>query len=134
MRSPHQELHEARNLEKALSPSPCLQGEMHPPAMRVLLVDDVRVQHMIISRQLARCNVNDMIYAENGAKGLAAMKEAHFDLVLSDLVLPVIQGDEMVANFRAWEMGAGRLHRQRIICITGDERMNDACRPVAGWV
>ena len=58
------------NIWKALSSSPCSQGETHPADKRVLLIDDVLVQRLTISRQLANFEVTDFTEVHNAEEGL----------------------------------------------------------------
>ena len=64
----------------------------------------------------------------DGSEGLDAMKRNEFDLVISDLEMPTMDGREMIMAFRAWEEAeASRQRRQRVVCLTGaaEDRMSD---------
>ena len=101
------------------------QAEPQPVASAVksvLHVDDDEMQRIVMSKILNACEVVAIVSADDGSKGLDAMKRNEFDLVISDLEMPTMDGREMIMAFRAWEEAeAGRPRRQRVVCLTGAE-------------
>jgi two-component system sensor histidine kinase/response regulator len=71
-------------------------------AGHVLLVEDNFVNQKVAVRFLERlgCTVE---VAGNGAEGLAACQERHFDIVLMDLQMPVMDGMTATRKIREWE-------------------------------
>ena len=90
----------------------------------VLYVDDDKIQRKVMTKILDACNVIAIITATDGSKGLAAMQKNEFDLVISDLDMPIMDGREMIQAFRAWEYDRPR--RQRVVCLTGSEVSDEA--------
>ncbi len=66
----------------------------------VLVVDDTPSVRKLMKRYLKGHSVE---VAVNGAEGLGKMKEKYFDVVLLDLLMPVMDGVECLRRFRAWE-------------------------------
>ena len=84
------------------------------------------MQRMVMSKILNACEVVAVVSAEDGSKGLDDMQRNEFDLVISDLEMPTMDGREMIMAFRAWEAEAGRPRRQRVVCLTGaEDRVSD---------
>jgi CheY-like chemotaxis protein len=78
-----------------------------PPAQQrftgqVLLVEDNFVNQKVAVRFLERlgCSVE---VAGNGAEGVAACQQRHFDIVLMDLQMPVMDGITATRKIREWE-------------------------------
>lgn len=94
--------------------------------LRVLLVDDEAPIRTSIARYLRRRgHVADE--AGDGAAALATLGEAsEYDVILTDLRMPGLGGEELLERLRA---GTGDLHR-RVIVITGDAAHADAARIV----
>ncbi len=80
---------------------------------KILIVeDDTSIAHMYqLKFELQRFEVKT---AENGVAGLELCEEFRPDLVLLDLMMPVMNGDEMLARMRATEWGA----KPRVIILT----------------
>jgi signal transduction histidine kinase/CheY-like chemotaxis protein len=69
--------------------------------IRVLVVDDNDVNRLLVSTTLMRSFPNAIIeQAANGQQGLNAMRSTVFDLVLIDLVMPDMDGSEVVSEVR----------------------------------
>ena len=66
---------------------------------RILLVDDDIVHRDSCQESLERRDA-EIIVAENGKEGLHIATEVQFDLVLSDLNMPVMDGAEMINLIR----------------------------------
>ena len=71
-------------------------------AGHVLLVEDNFVNQKVAVRFLERlgCTVE---VASNGAEGVAACQERHFNIVLMDLQMPVMDGMTATRKIREWE-------------------------------
>jgi signal transduction histidine kinase/DNA-binding response OmpR family regulator len=86
----------------------------------VLLVEDNFVNQKVAVRFLERlgCTVE---VATNGAEGVAACQQRHFDIVLMDLQMPVMDGMTATRKIRAWET-TGHLP---IIALTANAMTGD---------
>jgi two-component system chemotaxis response regulator CheY len=72
-----------------------------PP--RILIVDDSPAMQAIIVRILAMAGfeVQGCVRAANGLEALRTLRNVPFDLILADLNMPVMDGEEMVRAIRA---------------------------------
>jgi signal transduction histidine kinase/CheY-like chemotaxis protein len=69
--------------------------------IHVLVVDDNDVNRLVVSTTLMRSFPNAVIeQAANGLQGLEKMQTTVYDLVLIDLVMPDMDGSEVVAQIR----------------------------------
>jgi CheY-like chemotaxis protein/anti-sigma regulatory factor (Ser/Thr protein kinase) len=69
--------------------------------IHVLVVDDNDVNRLVVSTTLMRSFPNAVIeQAANGLQGLEKMQTTAYDLVLIDLVMPDMDGSEVVAQIR----------------------------------
>lgn len=86
--------------------------------LRVLIVDDVATNRLVLSSMLAihDCSITEH---DNGASALDAVQTETFDLVLSDIHMPELDGTELVAAIRKWETTQGRA-RMPVYAITAD--------------
>lgn len=66
---------------------------------KVLIVDDSVSMRQMVSYTL-RSGGHEVVEAENGAEGLAKAKAAAFDLVITDLNMPVMDGIAMIKEIR----------------------------------
>ncbi len=83
--------------------------------LRVLVVDDeesVRVLMIEFLRQCFKCTVDS---AHNGARGLELAKAASYDLILSDVRMPEMNGMEMFRSLNLLDPAAAR----RFVFMTG---------------
>lgn len=94
-------------------------------AAKVLVVDDNPINRKVAALQLERmgCEVG---LANHGKEALKAVQDAHFDLVLMDVRMPVLDGIEATERIRA--LGGRWLHLP-IIALTADgfEETRQAC-------
>jgi len=92
---------------------PCLEPQSSPAgiesaplvpgrALTILVVDDYPANRLLLSQQLSFLGhrVTDV---ENGAQGLAAWRSTHFDAVITDCNMPVMNGYELARAIRAEE-------------------------------
>ena len=72
-------------------------------AFNVLVVDDSAVMRAMITRVVRMCGVplGEFYEAGNGEEGLRAVREHWVDLVLLDVNMPVMNGEEMLRRLRA---------------------------------
>ena len=66
---------------------------------RILIVDDASLIRSVASRAAKEAGY-DVVVATDGKEGLEAAKEYAFDIVFSDVNMPVMGGLEMVENIK----------------------------------
>lgn len=85
----------------------------------VLIVDDEKRIRQVCAQMLTQDGF-DVAQAENGEKGLEAIADRHFDIILLDLCMPGISGMEALAQIRS-------LHPDTVvIVITGYATLSHA--------
>jgi len=70
--------------------------------MRVLLADDHPMNRAVIEVILGMIEA-DLVAVEDGAQALDAFKRQHFDIVLMDLQMPVMDGLTSIREIRRFE-------------------------------
>lgn len=73
-----------------------------PTGGRILVVDDSPMVLKLVARSLSKLNF-EVFTASNGQEGLKMMKEACFQAVLMDFLMPVMDGITATELFRNWE-------------------------------
>ncbi|MEY4676427.1 MAG: Sensory/regulatory protein RpfC [Pseudomonadota bacterium] len=82
-------------------PSFNLATSQDPAPIHVLVVDDNDVNRLVVSTTLLRSFPNAIIeQAENGTEALNKMRKTRYELVLIDLVMPDIDGADVVHDIR----------------------------------
>lgn len=79
---------------------------------RILVVDDDALDRMILDSLLNQAGY-EPVFAENGEEALALYRQAEFDLVVTDLVMPRINGLLLIREIMEIDSDAS------IIAITG---------------
>ncbi len=91
--------HELKSLEDAVTSKPAEEGS---GGYRILLVEDA-----IINQQVAMLHLRNSGYwvdiAENGEKGVNAFSKEHYDLILMDIEMPLVDGFEATKRIREIE-------------------------------
>ncbi len=74
-------------------------------AVNVLIVDDSGVMRSMIRKaiELSGLALGEVHQAENGREGLEILDSSWIDLVLVDINMPVMNGEEMIAAMHARE-------------------------------
>jgi two-component system, chemotaxis family, chemotaxis protein CheY len=67
-------------------------------AVNILIVDDSKVMRSMIqkSMQMSGLHIGEVYHAANGQEGLAALDRHWVDLVITDINMPVMTGEEMI--------------------------------------
>ncbi|HCS50918.1 response regulator [Rubinisphaera sp.] len=68
--------------------------------MKILVVDDSRTMRVIIMRVLAQLGIKNVIEAGDGQAALEIFKNNHFDAVLSDWNMPIMNGLDFLKEVR----------------------------------
>ena len=71
-------------------------------SLNILVVDDSSVMRTMIKRTLDMCDlgIGEIYEASNGQEGLDCLDQNWVDLVLIDINMPVMTGNEMIARMR----------------------------------
>lgn len=83
-----------------------LDGEIIRP-LRVLAAEDHPANRKLLTLLLGTLG-QDLVVVENGAEAVAAVRRETFDLVLMDVMMPVMDGVAALAAIRAEEAASGR--------------------------
>jgi CheY-like chemotaxis protein len=92
---------------------------------RILVVDDEPDERFLVGRTLKKQG-HDVSVAENGAAGLRAAQEQVPDLVVTDVMMPVMDGAEFIRRLRGDPVTAGI----PILAASGDTHLAGAADAV----
>jgi PAS domain S-box-containing protein len=97
--------------------------------LRVLVVDDEPAIRSALRRYLSRSRGHSVDEAADGEEALGILEaaDAAYDVILSDLRMPGLSGDELLSRLEA--LGTGL--EQRVIFLTGDAASGHAARVLA---
>ena len=90
----------------------------------ILLVEDVEENQMVIQGFLSQSGCQIEI-AENGDEAVKKFKNGHYDLVLMDIQMPVMDGYEATLAIRAWEAATG-VQPTHIVALTAHAMKEEA--------
>ena len=82
------------------------------PKGRILAVDDQRYFRELLEGLLTEEGY-DVVTASSGEEALRILDQSHFDIVLTDLVMPGMDGNDLVHRVKA------RDPEQEIVVVTG---------------
>jgi len=92
------------------------------PSLRILLVENDQVS-ITFSESLLRKLGHKVIIAENGRECIAVLENGGFDIVLMDIQMPIMNGDEALREIRSKEQGTP--HHLPVIALTAYSLRND---------
>lgn len=75
--------------------------------LTILLVDDSEDNRLLV-RSYLRGKPWQVVEAEDGQKAVEIFKQQHFDLVLMDMQMPIMDGYTATGEIRAWEKSQGK--------------------------
>ncbi len=107
---------------------------MYPPKrqipeeqhFRILLVDDNPESRLVI-RLFLRSFPWELVEATNGEEALAMVREVHFDLILMDIQMPVMDGHKATRKIHEYWEHSGSAPKP-IIALTASAREEDVAR------
>jgi len=70
---------------------------------KILLVDDSAAARMMIKQhlQIAGCRESEFVEAKNGREALDSLKISSFNLIVTDMNMPVMDGNEFLRRLKA---------------------------------
>lgn len=92
-----------------------------------LVVEDSKTMRNMLTESLLRIPGMKVVEADNGLAGIRAMAAQQFDLVVTDLNMPVMDGLKLVRHVR----GDPRHEKTPIVIITTENAPNDRDRAMA---
>jgi len=98
------------------------------PLLRILFVEDDEI-NIKFGVSLLKKMGHDVTVVENGRECLTALEQGTFDLVLMDIRMPVMNGQEAICEIRAKERGT--TDHQRVIAVTAYSMRGDMERLLA---
>jgi len=66
---------------------------------KILCIDDSKLNRAIIKKTIAGLNIS-IDEAENGLEGLNMTKDKNYDLIIVDIIMPVMDGFEFIKEFK----------------------------------
>jgi len=94
----------------------------------VLIVDDIEDNRYTLRRRLKRQGLENVIEAENGRAALDALYNGSFDLVLLDIMMPEMNGYEVLEAIK----GDPSLRHIPVIMISAIDEMESVIRCIEG--
>ncbi len=91
---------------------------------RILVVDDIEQNRTLLKRRLTRLGHSELEEAENGRQALELMRSAPFDLVLLDIMMPEVDGYQVLEAMQADD----ELSRVPVLVISALDEMDSVVR------
>ncbi len=108
-------------------PAAVMRGGSAPsPEAQVLVVDDVEANRELLRRRLLRLGIPQVLEAANGFEALEIVRARRLDLVLLDIMMPLMTGFEVLETLRA----EGRLEGLPVIVISAANDMASTVRAI----
>ncbi len=95
---------------------------------RLLIVEDSDSSRAVICEHIRQEQL-DFDEAENGAVAVEKVKAVHYDLILMDIQMPMMDGYEAIRRIRQWE-GSHGVTRTPIIAFTASSFEEDVQRAI----
>lgn len=102
---------------------------MNAPAKLKVLVADDNIINQRLAREMLSMLGHTGVVVGNGQQALAALQVFPFDVILMDVMMPVMDGLQAVAQIRESEQNSG--HHQRVIMVTSHAEPGDDQRFIA---
>ncbi|MEL0653426.1 response regulator [Pseudoalteromonas issachenkonii] len=68
--------------------------------MKILVVDDMPLMRHVLINMLRKLEYSNIVEATDGLQALALLRDQHFDLVITDLHMPKMDGVDLLTNIR----------------------------------
>ncbi|MGI2258250.1 ATP-binding protein [Shewanella sp. GXUN23E] len=75
-------------------------------AQQILLVEDSKVNQLVISGMLRQLGLTQLQVADNGQNALSLLEHTDFDLILMDCQMPIMDGYLATGHIRAGQVGS----------------------------
>ncbi|MQQ09698.1 response regulator [Epibacterium sp. SM1979] len=110
---------------------PIIQEPMLAERLRVLMAEDNRTNQLVVSRMLKNAPI-DLEIAANGLEAVDMFKRNRPDIVLMDMMMPVMDGLQATMEIRTAEGEAGLSSETPIIALTANalQSHQDKCLAV----
>ena len=92
--------------------------------LKILLVEDNLLNQRVVMFSLKRFN-HEVVIANNGVEALKIFNEHKFDVILMDIMMPVMDGLEATIKIREFEQQQSFAQRTPIIALTANTMDND---------
>jgi len=92
--------------------------------LKILLVEDNLLNQRIVLFSLKKYN-HEVTIANNGLEAVEKFNESEFDVILMDIMMPVMDGLEATVKIREVEMIKQSERRTPIIALTANTMDND---------
>lgn len=92
--------------------------------LKILLVEDNLLNQRIVLFSLKKFN-HEVIIANNGLEAVEKFREDKFDVILMDIMMPVMDGLEATVKIREVEQNISPEKRTPIIALTANTMDND---------
>ena len=92
--------------------------------LKILLVEDNLLNQRIVTFSLKKYN-HEVIIANDGVEAIERFREQKFDVILMDIMMPVMDGLEATVKIREIESLDPCLVRTPIIALTANTMDND---------
>jgi len=92
--------------------------------LSILLVEDNLLNQRIVTFSLKKYN-HEVTIANNGIEAIERFRENSFDVILMDIMMPVMDGLEATVKIREIEISESADKRTPIIALTANTMDND---------
>jgi len=92
--------------------------------LNILLVEDNLLNQRIVTYSLKKYNY-EVIVANNGVEAIEYFREKKFDVILMDIMMPIMDGLEATIKIREIENLVSKEKRTPIIALTANTMDND---------
>lgn len=94
-------------------------------SLHILVAEDNFINQKLLKTLLKQLGHNGMVVA-NGQQALECLQQHRFDVLLLDVMMPVMDGLQVLQHLRQQETGTGR--HQPVIMVTAHTEAGDEAR------